>query len=726
MLYAEVIVDNKIPNLTKIFDYFIPEELVNIIQKGMRVIVPFGLKNTERLGYVLNLKKDTSINTKRVKTIIEILDEIPFLTEELFLLTKEISHIPFISPSLVYNTIIPRSFLSTYKRKITVLKENKIPLKFKEYLIQKEGLISLKDNFFLREDIFKLQKNKIIKTQIVMGKKDHRPKVSHKNKNKQILVLDQRRNEITLNYINSFSLNKEQNFIWQQICLEGYNHYLLYCDHHEDKIMMYLKFIEHSLKQKKQVLIVVAEIILITYLKEKIQKYFPNIPISVFISDSNLTEHYQKNQDIQEQKIFIVIGTRKIIFSPLQKIGVIIFDEENDDSLIEKEKSPNYDAKELAHIRAKYHQIPLVFFTTIPSSENYLLIHQKKIIFFDLTRKNKKIMKLIDMKQELKKGNLTPLSYDLLSNVKQNIKEKKKTILFINVLGFSPFVLCRFCSYIPKCLKCSQNLVFLKNDRILKCSFCHYSQKFSSKCPHCHNIALKNVSLGIEYVLNFLQKEIPNIKIASIDSISIKTLKHYQLILDKFENNEIDLLLGTEMIVKNLKLPPIETVGVLMVDALLNIPNFKATEGTFKSLMKLSNYLSEKGKIIVQGYNINHFALQKAKYYDVFPFLTQILKERQMSENPPFVFLSKILISHKKFIKVINIAKKIKESLEKNFLLKIKIFEPSYPLIFYKNEYYRVLLTLKYYEWPLNLNFIIEQNLNEDAFILFDRFANII
>ncbi|WP_323847708.1 MAG: primosomal protein N' [Phytoplasma sp.] len=724
MLYTEVIVDNKIPNLIKIFDYLVPKEFENIIEKGMRVIVPFGSKNTERLGYVLALKTDTLINKTRIKTIIEILDETSFLNEELFLLTKEILKIPFISPSLVYNTIIPRSFLSTYKRKITILQEDKIPLEIKEYLIQKECLLSLKDNFFLREQIFELQKKRIIKTQIIICKKDYRPLI--RNKNKIRTILDQKNNDIILNHKDSFCLNKEQYLVWKQIFLDRYDNYLLYYDHYEDKIAIYLKLIEHSLKQNKQVLIVVAEIILITFLKDKIQKYFPEITLSVLINASSLTEHYQINQDIQEQKICIVIGTRKVIFAPLKKIGVIIFDEENDESLIEKEKSPNYDSKELAHIRAKYHQVPLVFFTTMPSAESYLLINQKKIIFCDLTRKNNKTMKLIDMKQELKKGNLSPLSYDLLFNLKKNIKEKKKTILFINVLGFSSFILCRFCSYIPKCPKCSQNLVFLNNVYILKCTFCRYSQKFSSECPRCRNIVLKNVSLGIEYVLNFLKKEIPNINVESIDSNSIKTIKAYQKILKKFENNEIDILIGTEMIVKNLKLPLIETVGVLMVDALLNVPNFKAIETTFQSLIKMSNYLTEKGKIIVQGYNINHFSLQKAQYYDIFSFLEQILKEREISQNPPFIFLSKILISHKNFIKVINIAKKIKEILEKSFFVKIKILGPTYPLVFYKNKYYRVLLTLKYDEWPLNINFIIEQNLNEDAFILFDRFANII
>ncbi|AYJ01217.1 primosomal protein N' [Candidatus Phytoplasma ziziphi] len=718
MLYAEVIVDNKIPNLSQCFDYLIPEYLVKIAQRGMRVIVPFGNKNTERLGYILKLKEITLVEPKYIKSIIEILDDIPFLNEEFFLLAEEILKIPFINPALAYNTIMPRSFLSTYIRQITIIKEKELNKEIKEYLIKKKGILSLKDIVLSTEELFKLQKKEIIKTKIIISKKDYRPSIEPE--------IIKHKNEIILNFKNTFCLNEKQDLIWKQISWDGYKNYLLYYDCYEDKIAIYLKLIEKTLQQNKQVLILVPEILLISFLKEQIKKYFPEILLTVLTYESDYKEHYQKNQDIQENKIFIVMGTRKVIFAPLKKIGVIIFDEENDESLIEKDKSPNYDSKELAYIRSRYHKIPLIFFTTMPSIESYCRLKQKKIIFLNLTHKNKQKMQLIDMKEELKKGNVSPLSSVLLEYLQKNIKEKKKTILFINILGFSPFVLCRFCSYIPKCKKCYKNLIFVHNQFILKCTYCHYTEKFSSQCPSCLNKSLKHVSLGIEYISLFLKKQIPSINFVSIDSNDIKKITQYQKILQKLEDNKIDLLLGTEMIAKNLKLPSIETIGILMADVLLNIPNFKATEKTFQLLMKLSNYLSEKGKMIIQGYNTNHLVLQKAQYYDVFSFLEQTLKDRKLANIPPFCFYSKILISHSKMFKVLTIANKIKKILENNLIYKIIVLGPTYPCVFHKDKNYRILLTLKYYDWPLNLNFIIEQNLNEDAFILFDRFASII
>ncbi|MGM1459000.1 MAG: hypothetical protein ABZF75_01200, partial [Columbia Basin potato purple top phytoplasma] len=174
MLYAEVIVDNKIPNLMQYFDYLIPQEWEKIIKKGMRVIVPFGSKNTYRLGYIFKLKEKSFFETK---TIVEILDKVPFLNEELFLLAEEMLKIPFMNTSLAYNVIIPRSFLSTYMRQITILQEKELPLQIKEYLVKKKGLLTLKDNFLSKDKLLELQKRKIINSKIIISKKDHRPKL---------------------------------------------------------------------------------------------------------------------------------------------------------------------------------------------------------------------------------------------------------------------------------------------------------------------------------------------------------------------------------------------------------------------------------------------------------------------------------------------------------------------------------------------------------------------
>lgn len=373
MLYAEVIVDNKIPNLSQCFDYLIPEYLEKIVQRGMRVIIPFGNKNTERLGYILKLKEKTLVEPKYIKSITEILDETPFLNEELFLLAEEILKIPFINSALVYNTIMPRSFLSTYARKITIIQEKELNKEIKEYLIKKKGILALKDITLPTEELFKLQKKKIIKTKIIISKKDSRPSIEPE------IIKNQ--NKISINLKNTFCLNEKQDSIWKKISWGSYNNYLLYYDCYENKIAIYLKLIEKTLQQNKQVLILVPEIILISFLKEQIQKYFPEILLTVLTYESDYKENYQKNQDIQEQKILIVIGTRQIIFVPLQQIGVIIFDEENDESLIEKDKSPNYDSKELAYIRAQYHKIPLIFFTTMPSIESYWRLKQKNYFF---------------------------------------------------------------------------------------------------------------------------------------------------------------------------------------------------------------------------------------------------------------------------------------------------------------------------------------------------------
>ncbi|MDV3168163.1 MAG: primosomal protein N' [Candidatus Phytoplasma stylosanthis] len=632
----------------------------------------------------------------------------------------------------------------------------------------------------------KLQKKKIIETQIIVNKKDYRPqpqnfyylnpewkkipnyklktnqkqslqKLEEKNTQfktfsylkKEILeffsshilkkmlsqkiILKEKKcliqpKKIKINFDFNIKLNPKQNLFLKKINFNNYKNYLLYYNLYDDKITIYIKLIEHSLKKEKQVLIIVAEFILINLLKEQLEKKFPNVPMAIFKNDDNLEENYQKNIDIQKKRIFIIIGTRKIIFAPLSEIGVIIIDEENDDSLIERERNPNYDVKELAIIRAKYNKIPLIFFTTAPSIESFQLIKQKKISFFDIKNyKIKKQLKLINMKEELQKGNTEPLSLDLLNKLRENIKKNKKTILFINVRGFSPFVLCLSCNYVPKCKRCNRKLVlFTKPQKRLKCNFCNYIEIFRPKCYSCSQDTLKNIALGIEYIELFLKNKIKSIHLARIDSDSIKNFKSFQNILKKLNENEINVLLGTEMIAKNLKLPPIETVGILMIDVLLNMNSFKATEKTFQLLTKMTNYISNKGQIIIQGYNIKNAILEKFDNLDIFSPLKIIWEERKITNNPPFSFVSKILITNKDLTKILSITEKIKKILENNINHKIKVLGPNFPLFFYKNKNYRSLLTLKYNDWPLKLDFILENKLNENSFILFNRFASII
>ncbi|WCA22534.1 replication restart helicase PriA [Candidatus Phytoplasma oryzae] len=725
-MFAEILLYIKKSNLNILFDYIIPNNLTNLAKKGMRVIVPFGEKNTPRLGYILNIKNKSNMANKY---IYEIPDKKPFLNEELLLLAEEILKIPFVSKTSAYNKIIPNGFLVSYKKKIFPLKKDLIPEEIKKYLEKKKWCLETQ-NILLKDKCFKkLIKEKIIESKIIIQnfykeseKESENIKIIQNKNNKKL-------NNQFLYKSQKFSL-KNQKYKYKEV-LDKINFnfdekYLLYYENNEEKINFYLKIIEKNQKNNKQVLILVPEIIVVDYILKKIKKKFPYTKITNINSLLSKKKNYIQNKNIKEQKISIVIGTRSAIFAPLEKLGTIIIDDEHDYSLIEKKKI-NYDPRELAKIRSDYNKIPLILTSNSPSLESYYFYKKNKYKFLNLSKKKNNLkMKLIDMKEELKKGNLSPFSDYLMKNIILKINKKEKILLFINNRGFSPFILCSFCGNILKCLKCRTYLTFFIKNKILKCCFCNYEKKFDYKCLFCQKKTLKNISFGIEYIEYFLKKKFDNkIKILRIDSDSVSNLKEYKKIIKNYKKNEINILLGTEMISKKIELPKISLVGIIMADILLNIPSFKYDEKTFQLITQLSQHSIDKEKIIIQSYNINHYAIKNAANYNINNFLKSALQNRKLSNNPPFVFLSQILIYNKNITNLLKIANKTKSILKENIEANIQVSGPTFPRIFFKKNIYKIFLTLKYKKWPLNLSLVQEYiKTKPGTYIFFDLYAN--
>ncbi|MDV3166811.1 MAG: primosomal protein N' [Vigna little leaf phytoplasma] len=712
-MFAEIIVDIRVSFTNQCFDYIIPSNLISQIQKGQRVIVPFGAQDNDYLGYILDIKYQSTFATKKIK---KILDKIPFIKEEFFLIAEKMLETPFVPKTIVFKALIPPLFSFIYEKKVTIIREKLVPREIKNILEQKKYRLTPKDPILNTIIFRKLIQNKNLKINNV---------IKEKIKKKNIQPL---KKEIVtqLQNINDILLTPQQIKIWNQINLVNYQTYLLTYVEYKDKINIYLKLILEIIKKQKQILILVPEIILIKTLNLLIQKHFPMLNIVLWHSKLNTKEYLQKINNIQNNPLTIIIGTRSAIFARFKKLGIIILDEEDDELLIEKEKIPYYDARDLAKIRANYHNIPLILTSSSPSLKSIYQVKKKNYQFlsFDLNKK-KNNLQLIDMKEELKKGNLEPFSEILYQKIKEKIQKKEKTLLFINSRGFAPFMMCRLCSYTPKCSRCEQNMTLFLEKKILKCRFCNNQENFLLPCPNCHLSILKTVSFGIQYIENFLKKKFPLINILRIDSDSLYSEKKHEQILANLNKNNIDILLGTKMIVKNIQIPSIKLVGVIMADLLLNMPTYEAAEKTFQLLTKISKYSSLDNSVLVQSYNIQHYALQTAIENNLSHFYKQELKERKLSQNPPFWFVSQILISHANFYQASLIAMDIKENLQNNLQYQIKVFGPITPHIKKKNNLYRLLLVLKYKSWPLNIKFIMRKNLNQGALILFDLFANI-
>ncbi|MFP7699414.1 replication restart helicase PriA [Candidatus Phytoplasma pyri] len=785
-MIAQVVVDLKTFELrNRHFDYLIPKEFQGMIQKGMRVIVPFGLKDNKRLGYVCDLVDYSEFATKE---LYEVLDVEPSIDFELFLLAEEILKIPFISKALVYETVIPKGLLVNYQKKALLLNKEGIS----EEIIQK---FNNKNEWLLSKSEYKkfgVELNKLAcKFNVLKIKTLLKPRYSEKKeifycfnpiyndynqihltpkekcvieKLKQILNIKKKeflkfspyvvinnllKKGIILKYEKNFNefflhhnfsllknkeviLNQEQTETLKQINLNKNKVYLLYGKTGTGKTEIYLKLIEEIIKKKRQVLILVPEIILIAPLAQRLKSKFTEEKISIIHSLLTFKEKYNQYKMIKNQEAKIVLGTRSAIFSPLQSLGIIIIDEEHDESFIQKESPPlSYDVKELAKIRAKYHNIPLILGSATPSLESYYNVQQNIYKLLTLNKRilvdNFPLIKLVDMKEELKKGNLEPFSFELKKKLNETLKKNEQAIIFINTKGYAPFLLCRFCGYVPKCNECNISLTFYKKENLLKCNHCGFVLEFKLICPKCNQKKIKTFGIGIEYLENYLKQNFPKIKIKRSDTDTITKISEYENIWNEFNQNKAQILLGTQMISKGLDFSNVTFVGIIAVDNLLKIPDFKASEKTFQLLMQTSGRAgrTKQGTVIIQSYDIDNYIIKSVAYYQEKYVLQKLLEERKISKLPPFSYVSKILICHESYLQVFSISKNIKDILEQKYNKKMIVLGPILSLISKKNNKYRILLTLKYFEWPLNLDFILKDNILKNADIFFDRFANL-
>ncbi|CCP88028.1 replication restart helicase PriA [Candidatus Phytoplasma solani] len=789
-MIAQVIIDLKTSSLNRCFDYLIPENLLSLAQKGMRVVVPFGAKNLYRLGYIIDIQLTSQFANKE---LIDILDEQPYFNEELFLLADNMLQNPFSLKALVYQTIMPKSFLITHLKEITIIKPQLIPKNIKinfpkknKFLVNanhkmmsslqvlsQQGIIFIKDIsktrkiekntlfYVLNVELQELQSLKLTPKQEAFIK----ILVNYQNKTilfetfidrkealrwtsesiiqalikKKIIVPTLKKTDVVLEHHftplkqdKKITLKEKQQQVLKSIRFNQYQTYLLHGKTGSGKTEIYLNLIEQVLKMQQQVLLIVPEVMLIASLLQRLEAKFDKEKIAVFHSYLSPLQKQTQFNKIKTQTAQIVLGTRSAIFASLNHLGIIIIDEEHDDSLIEKNQAP-YDTKELAQIRANYHRIPLILGSATPSLESYYQVLQKKYQLLKLTKRaligTLPRIKLIDMKEELKNGNLEPFSITLKTALEQTLARGEQAILFINTKGFSPFVLCRFCGNVPKCQNCDSSLTYYRQKQILKCNYCSYQKAFTNQCSNCCKKAVKPLGVGIEYIENHLQKHFKHAKIIKFDSDNVTKLTQYERLWNDFQEHKADILLGTQMITKGLDFHQVTLVGILMADALLKIPSFKASEKTFQLLLQAAGRCARKkeGQVIVQSYNSDHFAIKKAVIYDEDNFVKQLLQERLISQTSPFGYLSKILITHSNFKKVFDVAHQIKDILETTICHpKIKVLGPVLSMMPKKNNRYRVLLTLKYNHWPLNLEFITTQKIHQDCLLFFDRFADLL
>ncbi len=484
---------------------------------------------------------------------------------------------------------------------------------------------------------------------------------------------------------------------------------------------MYLQLIEKTLKEHKSSILLVPEISLTPQTVNRFIARFGKEQIAVLHSKLSVGERYDQWHKINEGKAKIIIGARSAIFAPVQDLGIVIIDEEHDGSY-QSEMAPRYDAKEIARYRCKSANVPLVLGSATPDIETYYKAQKEEIMLLELTKRANEAelpsIEIIDLREELAKGNKSMISTRLYEEIEKNLKDKKQTILYLNRRGFSTFVMCRNCGYTVKCKNCNINLTYHFNTNKLKCHYCGYEEKVVTTCPECGSNQIRYFGTGtqkLEYEINKLFPEASTIRM-DIDTVTKKN--SHEQILETFKNDNIDILIGTQMVVKGHHFPNVTLVGVIAADGSLNIDDFRANERTFQILTQVAGRAGrgkDKGRVIIQTYNPDNFSIECAKKQDYSLFYHTEISLRKQLKYPPFCDIIVIGFTSENEKEVISVAEKMHAYL-KNRVIKENIGIILYralpaPIDKIKNKYrWRILVKCKFSEEIIDLmNDVIEE-----------------
>ena len=701
-MIIDVLVEININKKDKTFTYIVPKELEQKIEIGKRVLVPFNRQVIE--GFILNIRDDKEDN---LKEIIDVIDEYRVLNDELLELGKKISDTTISNLVSVYQAMLPKGYKASKKNNIkekTVtylkIKDKNKALEFinnTKALKQKEIVVKL-----LKEDLLsKLFSSNTINSLIDKGiiekykKEEYRLKLESSNK-----VVHK------LNEYQEEAYNKIKNSKKDVILLNGVTG--------SGKTEIYMKLIDDVLKEGKEAIMLVPEISLTPQIIERFKSHF-NENISVLHSALSDGEKYDEYKKILRKEVKIVVGARSAVFAPFTNIGIIIIDEEHSNTY-KQDHNPRYNAIDVAFLRGKTYNAKVVLGSATPTIESYA---RAKKGYYELVRLEKRannatlpLVNIVDMTKEIKKGNKI-FSSELLLNIEDRLNKNEQIMLLINKRGYSSYLMCENCGNVLKCPYCDITLTYHKTSNMNRCHYCGYAEINTFKCKECNNESLKQMGYGTEKVEEEIKKIFKDARTLRMDIDTTSKKGSHKKIIDKFNNHEADILIGTQMIAKGLDFPLVTLVGVINADTILNLPDFRACERTYDLISQVSGRAGRSsipGKVIIQTFNKDNYAIEISKSHDYEKFYNEEIKIRKKLYYPPYSFIALIKVGGKDFKQTITESNKIGDYIRTKVDKEI-VLGPSVSSVSKINNIYYFEIIIKYRDKENIINILNEVKL---------------
>lgn len=651
---AKVVLENTARCFDKEYSYLIPFEMQNSILKGSKVMVPFGSKDKLREAIVINT----------------IYGEEPFELKYI----KQIIDINAVSPSALVDLAgwMKRRYICTWwdalrciMPPVSVTSSKTKTLKAISLAISEDEAAILLQTGELRT----IQQIRVVETLI---------------ENPQILVSDLAfltsvgssviKTLVKKGIISIYDLEimrqpmknicpeptlplkptpQQENaleMLKASVTRSEFSEVLLHGITGSGKTEVYLQLMDFCMRMGKTAIMLVPEIALTPQMVERLRGRFGD-NVAVIHSRLSVGERFDQWKAVKSGKIKVVIGARSAVFAPIENIGMIVIDEEHEASY-KSEKNPKYHTVEIARWRSKKEKALLLLGSATPSTDVYYKAINGKIDLIKMTERANKLslpaVTIVDMKKELEDGNRSVLSIKLQEEISKNISDSKQTILFLNRRGFASFVLCRSCSFVPRCRNCNINLTYHLGEKRLVCHYCGHAEMVPNTCPICESQDIRHFGAGTQRIEDEVKKKFVSSSVIRMDSDTTGFKNAFEELLRKFREEKTDIMVGTQMIAKGHDFPDVTLVGVMAADSMLYSNDFRASERTFQLLTQVAGRAGRgntAGRVIVQAYSTDDFSITYASKQDYEGFFKNELMLRQKQNYPPFSNIGVIFLS---------------------------------------------------------------------------------
>ncbi len=651
-MFCQVIVDITSEEVDRVFTYRIPKGMT--LCPGMRVHVPFGRQ--KRLeGVVVEMAESCDLPAERVKEVTDTLEDYPAILPHMLKLARQIKETSFCTLSQALRLMIPAQMrgerISAKSREFAVLtvdpavraqvlaSQKKAPKRAQvfELLMNAEGgempcdeirerlgdcramLITLEKMGFIR-----LEKREIYRRAY--------------SAMERLAAADPTLTPQQVDVLSSLLPAVEA----------GKGQFLLYGVTGSGKTEVFIRAVRRCAQLNKTAIVLVPEIALTPQMVSWFRSRFGE-DAAVLHSRLSPGERYDEWRRIRRGEVHVVIGARSAIFAPLENVGLIIIDEEHEQTYL-SDNTPRYDARELAKLRCQNEGAALLLASATPSMRSFALAGRGDLALLEMRRRVKNrplpIVHIVDMRKELAQGNRSVFSGALVDGLKSCLDQGKQAILFVNRRGYATFVSCRSCGYVCTCDQCDISMTYHQSGRILRCHYCDHEMPLPAVCPECGSKYIKQFGVGTQRVEEEVKKYFPGVPTLRMDNDTTRTKDAHARLLDIFRRGEARVLIGTQMIAKGLDFPNVTMVGIVAADAMMKLPDYRSAERTFQLLTQVAGRAGRAdtpGEVYLQTYDPENTVIESAARQDYRAFYEEEMQRRKRMLYPPYTLIARLL-----------------------------------------------------------------------------------